>query len=257
MSRPKPLRDAALALSLLTVVPTPARWPEEERTGVSGWLPFVGLLVGAVGWGAVHLLRGIGWDGRAALVVAALVVTAGALLTRFLHWDGLADVADGLWGGHTAERRLEIMADSRTGAFGATAIALVAITEVAAIASIIGADHERPLLLVPALARFAATFAAWLGTPAREGGLGRSVIRRPDVATALPALAVLVFVTAAAWWGYGLLGVLFVAGGVVVALGVPHVLSMPVGGVTGDIMGASVLVTEAVLFSAAAIMWGA
>ncbi len=54
-----------------------------------------------------------------------------------LHWDGLADYADGLWGGSTPEARLAIMADSHTGAFGATAVAIVALVETASVASIL------------------------------------------------------------------------------------------------------------------------
>lgn len=257
MTRPRPLRDAALAVQLLTVVPLRARWPEDGRTGVSGWFPAVGLLLGGLGWGALHLAGVAGWDGRASLVVASLLVAAWAALTRLLHWDGLADVADGLWGGHTPERRLEIMADSHTGAFGAAAVALVMLLQASSIGSVLAAHHQLPVLLVPSLARCAATFAAWLGTPARPGGLGRSVMGRPGIVTVVPALIVLAAVGAAAWAGYGLLGVWFVVGAVVVTLGVPHVLSGPVGGVTGDVMGASVVLSEGMLFAAAALLWGA
>lgn len=256
MPRTKPMRDAGLAISLLTIIPTPARWPDDEPTTVSGWFPLAGLVVGASGWAFVHGISELGWDGRAPFLVAALVVAIWAFVTRLLHWDGLADFADGLWGGHTPERRLEIMSDSHTGAFGATAIALTVAIEVAAVGSIIAAGHERPLLFVPAVARLAATFAAWLGSPARTGGLGRSVMRRPDVATILPALIVLVLVGMAAFTGYGSSGFLFVTGALVLTLGVPHVLSIPVGGVTGDVMGASVVICEVGLLAAAALLWG-
>ncbi len=123
-----------------------------------------------------------------------------------LHFDGLADVADGYWGSHDRARRLEIMSDSHIGAFGATAIALTIVVEVAALASILGSPHELPLLLVPAMARFSATAGCWLGTPARDGGLGRSVMARPTLLGALPALVVLVAVLAAWWVGFGAAG---------------------------------------------------
>ncbi len=144
------------------------------------------------------------------------MVAIWALLTRMLHFDGLADVADGFWGSHDRGRRLEIMADSHTGAFGATAIALTAIVEVAAIGSIIAVPHELALLLVPAFARFSATAGCWLGSPARDGGLGRSVMARPTLMGAVPAVVVLLAAVAALWFGYG-------AGGA--ALGVFGVLS--------------------------------
>ena len=104
---------------------------------------------------------------------------AGA--TRMLHWDGLADYSDGLWGGSTPQERLAIMADSHTGAFGATAVAIVALVETASVASILAGHHEMPILLIPAFARLSASCAAWLGTPARPSGLGRSVMGPPTL----------------------------------------------------------------------------
>jgi len=257
MSSSRPIRDARLAVSLLTAVPLGARWPERERTGVAGWFPFAGLLVGGVGWASVHGLRLLGWTGHASLVVGVAIVALWAVLTRMLHWDGLADYADGLWGGATPERRLEIMADSRTGAFGATGIVLVALMESAALASILLGDHEMPVLVVPALARLAASCAAWLGTPAREGGLGRSVMGRPALIDLAAAAAVVGTCVWALYWGYGVSGVALGAGAIALALVVPHALSRPVGGVTGDVMGASVLLCEALLFACAAMLWGA
>lgn len=251
------LRDAGLAISLLTLIPTPARWPEGERTDVAGWFPFAGAILGGMAWAVAHLVHWLPWDGRGSLVIAALVVAAWALLTRFLHFDGLADVADAMWGGHTAERRLEIMKDSATGAFGATAVALVAIVEVAAVTSLLSGPHELPLLVVPILARCSATFAAWLGSPARDGGLGRSVMSRPTIAGAVPFVVVLGTVAAVLWVGMGVAGAAFIGGALVLTLVVPHVLSGQVGGVTGDIMGASVLICEALLLAVASLLWGA
>jgi len=252
-----PLRDAGLAVSLLTVVPTPARWPEGERTGAAGWFSFAGLIVGAPAWFFIHVLERAGWSGGAALVVGALVVTGWALITRMLHWDGLADFADGLWGGHSTEQRLRIMADSHTGAFGAAAVALVANVEVAAVSSLLGGGHEIPLLVVPVLGRLAATCAAWLGEPARPGGLGRSVMGRPRVVDVFAAGGVVGTMAAMLYAGFGASGAALALIGVVLALVVPHFLSKPMGGVTGDVMGASVLVCETALLALSALMWGA
>lgn len=257
MPRTRPLRDAALALSLLTAIPTGARWPDDEPTEVSGWFAAVGLLLGGIAWAALTGLQLLGWAGNATLVVAGAVVIGWAMLTRMLHWDGLADVGDAFWGGHTTERRLEIMSDSRTGAFGATAVALVAVAQVAAVASLLGAGQLLPLLVIPALSRLAASFAAWLGTPAKPGGLGRSVMGRPRISTVLPSDAALVAVFSVLFIGYGMNGVWFLLGGVILALVVPHVVSLRMGGVTGDVMGASVLLCETLLLAAAAIAWGA
>lgn len=257
MTPPRPLRDAGLAFSLLSFLPTTAALEDGESNGAAAWFPVVGLALGSVVWAIAHGLRTMGWQTTGAYAVAGGFVVLWAVLTRMLHWDGLADVADGMWGGHTPGRRLEIMSDSHTGAFGATAIALVAVVQTASIGAVLLGRHELPLLVVPAFARLAPTFAAWLGKPAREGGLGRSVMGPPSV---LGITVAGLTVGTCIWWlyfGYGLTGAGIGVGAVAVALVVPHVLSSQVGGVTGDIMGASVLICETVLFGAAAILWGA
>lgn len=253
MAREHPIRDAGLALSLLTLVPTSARWPEDGRAQVAGWFPLVGGLLGAAGYGVVKLAAVTGILTRAPYVVAALVVTLWAVLTRLLHWDGLADVADGYWGSYDRARRLEIMSDSHTGAFGTTAVALTAVLEVAAIGSFI-IFHQSPVLVVPVFARLAATAAAWLGKPARPGGLGRSVMGRPAAIGLVACGVALAFAALMLWKGLGLRGAGLGGLGVLLALGVPHVLSLRFGGVTGDVMGASVLITETLLFAAFALV---
>lgn len=248
-----PARDAGLAISLLTAIPTPARWPEDGRTQSAAWFPIVGWLLGAVGWGLAHLAAASGATRGAPLVVAALIVSVWAILTRLLHWDGLADVADGYWGSHDVSRRLEIMSDSHTGAFGATAVCLTALLEVSALSSILSAPHQVPLLLIPVFARLAATAAAWFGRPARAGGLGRSVMGRPSLLSIAITFVAITAAAAVAAVAFQLKGILFAALGILLAFAIPHLLAKRFSGVTGDVMGASVLLTETLLFVAFAL----
>lgn len=241
------------AIELVTIIPVGARYSEDDRSGVAGWLPMVGLGLGGVMYVAVHALFYVGWYGAGPLIVAAILVAFSALITRMLHFDGLGDVADAWWGGHTVERRLEIMSDSALGSFGSTAISIVVVTQVVSIGNIVGSFHQLPLLLVAPMARFAATFAAWLGTPARPGGLGRSVMGRPRVGELAAAVSVLLFCSGAAWVALGVWGAGFVIIGLALALAVPHLMAQRVGGVTGDVMGASVLVVETMLYVIAAV----
>ncbi|MGV8082737.1 MAG: adenosylcobinamide-GDP ribazoletransferase [Coriobacteriia bacterium] len=249
MTREHPLRDAGLAISLLTAIPTRAKWPEDGGTQSAAWFPVVGWLVGGVGYAIVKLAEALDITPEAPMLIAALVVTAWALLTRLLHWDGLADVADGFWGSHDPARRLEIMSDSATGAFGTVAVVLVALLEVSAIGAIVGAPHQVPVLLVPVFARFSATAAAWFGKPARREGLGVSVMREPTPLSLMVTGAALL--AAIALWGVAFhpRGVAFGLVGLVIALVVPYVLAKRFGGVTGDVMGASILLTETLLFT--------
>lgn len=246
------LGDLRRAVELLTLVPVRADWPEGRRVRIAGWFPLVGLSIGVVGWGVMHLLQSVGWYGEASLVIAAVIVAFSAWITRSLHYDGLADIADAWWGGDTLPRRHEIMKDSSIGAFGATAIALVVALQVTSIGSIIGGLHQIPLLLVVPLSRLSSTFSAWFGTPARDGGLGRSVMGRPGMGELVAAGAVVVICAVAGGLALGIWGLVFVAVGIAAALVVPHVIALRFGGVTGDVMGASVMVVETLLYLFAA-----
>lgn len=259
MSRPKPARDAALAFTLLTVLPLPVRWPEAEdaesaRPDVASYFALVGLVVG-VGWSVTMWVSWRYFYGVSG-TLAALVLIATALFTRLMHWDGIADVADAWF--VSAERRHEVMHDSASGAFGATAIALVALLQWSALVELGAARSSVALVvLAPACGRMAASCAAWFGTPARPDGLGRSVMRRPN---AVGLLATTVALAAAAAVSLALGAqvaplVLVFGTGLALALGVPHLISMRFGGVTGDVMGASVIVVEsAVLVLTLAIL---
>lgn len=251
-TRARLLRDAVLAFSLLTVLPVRTRWPDDGKPAVAGWFSVVGLALGALTW-ALATLLGFVVGGRAPLVQAVAIVTAVALLTRFIHHDGLADVADAWWGGDTPARRREIMKDSATGAFGATALGLCLIAQVASVEALIRAGALWCLPVAMVAARFAATFAAWLGTPASQG-LGSAVSRRPDVASGLAAAVGLAAAAGIAWTAGGVPGLVLAGLGIILALGVPHVIASRMGGVTGDVMGASVIVVEAIVLLAAGVI---
>ncbi len=111
------------------------RWVGHDGAQLGGttrYLPFVGIVVGAVGAGCI-------WAGAKVFpsVLAVLLSTAvTAVLTGAFHEDGLADTADGLGGGHTRERALEIMKDARIGAFGALALMFVLGAKVVALAAL-------------------------------------------------------------------------------------------------------------------------
>lgn len=251
-TRLRPLRDAALAVSLLTVLPVRARWPENERPSVAGWFPLVGLVLGSAAWALAVLLAFI-LDGRTPLLQAVVIVTAVALLTRFLHHDGLADVADAWWGGDTPERRREIMKDSATGAFGTTVLGLGLIAQVASVEALVVAKAFWCLPVALVTARFAATFAAWLGVPASPG-LGSTVSGRPDFASGLAAVVGFAAAGGIGWIGGGAAGLACAGLGIILALGVPHVIASRMGGVTGDVMGASVVIVEVIVLLTAGVI---
>ena len=153
------IRHFLLAVQFFTRIPVTgalADWvgfsPAMLRASAAHF-PGVGWLVGAVAAGVYSVLALLLPDTTFAPLVAAVLSTvATALLTGGFHEDGLADVADGLGGSYDRARALEIMKDSRVGAFGAIALTLALLAKVALVALLGGVDDD---LLFIASALFA------------------------------------------------------------------------------------------------------
>lgn len=252
MTRARPVRDLLLAVSTLTLLPTRVRWPEGERTDAPGYYPLVGVVVGVLGAGLVRALESTLSGEHADLVLAALLVALWSLVTRMLHWDGLADVADGFWA-HSRQRRLEIMSDSAIGAFGACALSLSVVLQVAALAAIVQAHATWTIIAVPGLSRLAAVFGAWFGTAAKPDGLGASVVGRPELGAIVPAVLTMAPLAVGCYALVGVAGLELAIAGVILAAAVPHLLAMRFGGVTGDVLGASVALVETLLLVSVAL----
>jgi adenosylcobinamide-GDP ribazoletransferase len=254
---PRPLRDFAAAIGFLTLLPVGRRWPDDGQLRSVGWYPWVGWLLGGLVVAPLWALRSLQGPlvGAKALMCAAVTVAAWALLTRFLHWDGLADAADGLWGGHTAARRLEIMRDSRIGSFGAVAMLMAALLQVTAATLVIERGALWVLVAAPVLARLAAALAAWELPSARNEGLGLTAMGSPgpyDIVVAATAAVAL-----GAWVPLGVPATPFVvvlAGGLLAGLLVPRALGRPIGGMTGDLFGATVILVETVVLLIGAVI---
>ena len=137
------LRHYLLALQFFTRIPVSGRlaaWvgfsPQMLRASAAHF-PGVGWLVGLLVAGLSLLLSlGLPVGGFSPLVVASIGTAFGILLTGAFHEDGLADVADGLGGSLQRERALEIMKDSRVGAFGAIAIVMALLVKLALVAQL-------------------------------------------------------------------------------------------------------------------------
>jgi adenosylcobinamide-GDP ribazoletransferase len=246
------IRYFAIALSFLTLF----RWPGSDQIAVApvdlarslSYYPLVGLLLGACWFGAAFLLHTL----VPAPLLAVLLTAFMALMTRGFHLDGLADLADGAGGGYTRERRLEIMKDSSIGTFGATALILVLGLKIAALSSLLSAPAWSMIFLAPAMSRYAMVLASYRSTYARAaGGLGKAVCdhlsgRQFMTATALTVLLVLLIAPLRG-------GVLFLT--LLVCVLTLRLLSQRwLGGITGDVLGATNELTEALLLSVAACL---
>jgi adenosylcobinamide-GDP ribazoletransferase len=202
--------------------------------------PVAGVAVGLIGAMGLAVTAALGLPLllRAGLTTAALVAATGAL-----HEDGLADVADGFGGGATRARKLEIMRDSRVGAYGAIAIALALILRVGALAAALDGGFWRAALsltLVAALSRAAALTPLALLSPARADGAGAAAGRLDANALAAAWGSAVVIALALGLAALGLAHALLAAllSGAS-ALAMVALARRAVGGQTGDVAGAA------------------
>lgn len=223
------------AVQFLTRVPTPrlAVFEPEWITRSARYFPLVGQGVGAVSAG-VLLLAGHLWNGP---VAAVLALSVGLLVTGAFHEDGLADTADGLGGGQTPERRLEIMKDSRVGTYGVCALGLVLALKGAVLATTPVWTAAAALLAAHGLGRAAAVVAMRLTpyAPNGEAGKWKPVPQGVRTGEVLVALAIAAWPLALLPLGASLLGL---AGGAVLAIGLALLARRLIGGHTGDVLGA-------------------
>ncbi|GGH30371.1 cobalamin-5'-phosphate synthase [Cribrihabitans marinus] len=242
--------DVPLALVLLTRLPLP-HLPEAvfSRQARAVWAyPLAGAVVGGLavlfGWAGLAL-------GLSAGPAAGIVLAAGILLTGAMHEDGLADSADGLWGGNDPGRRLEIMRDSRIGTYGVLALVLSALLRWTALTALLASAG---LWALPAAALWSrALMPVLMGAlpNARGAGLSQSV-GRPGLAPVAGGLLLGVVL------GFLLGGAGFAAPALLAALAALCVAALArarIGGQTGDILGAAQQVAEtAFLLTASAML---
>lgn len=244
------LNDLRLATAFLTRLPISAN----HNAGTAAFaraiwaLPLVGGLIGAVGGGMIVLTAGSGLHPFAGTLLALAVM---AVLTGALHEDGLADFADGL-GATDRARRLEIMRDSRIGAFGVLALIFCVGLKASALMSLAGPGIALTTMIAAgAVSRVVAAPSLYMLPPARPDGLGHGAGAPPKWAVitslGLGAMALLLL------WPINGTGILAIGGaGLAAALFMTWVMHKTLGGQTGDALGAQQQITETAIYLAAA-----
>ncbi|MDC8759866.1 adenosylcobinamide-GDP ribazoletransferase [Janthinobacterium fluminis] len=240
-----------IALQFFTRLPIP-RWVGFEAAWLhhaSRYFPLVGVVVAAIA-GAVYALAACLWP---APVAALLATAAGIYATGAFHEDGFADMCDGFGGGMTRERVLEIMKDSRIGAYGAIGIGCLLALKCLVLSLLPPAAMCGALFLAHPLSRLAACALIWRLDYARAEGKAKPLAE--DMTTPEFAVAALGAALPAAVLGLaGLLPWTAILGGALAAalaaLWLARKIVRRLGGYTGDCLGAVQQVTEVVLYLA-------
>jgi adenosylcobinamide-GDP ribazoletransferase len=213
--------------------------------------------VGLVWWAASK-----GWHGP--LVPAALAVAADLVVTGMLHVDGLADSADGLLPHLSRERRLEVMSQPDVGAFGMAATIAVLLLRVAAldalrpdIALVVGVwCVSRSLVVVAMLVLPYARATGGLATgDLATGGLATAFLGGGVAGAALAASVGVAAGTSLAVWAGGAPAGAGVGAAVVSVAALLWVARRRLGGFTGDVLGAAVVVSETAALLVAGVRW--
>lgn len=265
------LRHLLLAVQFFTRIPITGRlaaWvgfsPAMLRAS-STHFPAIGWLVGGVAAGIAAVLMGaLQAAGHSVLasaaVGAALSTVATVWITGAFHEDGLADVADGLGGTLDRERALDIMKDSRVGAFGALALVLAVACKLALLVVLAErgtASWVAAVLAAHVLSRFAPLwlirFLPHVGDTARSkskpladqigaGALGRAFL------WVLPAFPLI-------WYGFGAMGLIALClAGLAATVAMYRLFKRRLQGFTGDCLGATQQVTEQAVYLALALL---
>ncbi|MBW4520005.1 MAG: adenosylcobinamide-GDP ribazoletransferase [Scytolyngbya sp. HA4215-MV1] len=232
-------------IAFYTCVPVPSGWGL-AFSGVARIAPLIGALIGGfLGLFDVGLeILGVPNLTRSVMVIAAWVGITGGL-----HLDGVMDTADGL-AVTDPERRLAVMADSHTGAFGAMAAVLLLLLKTVALSDL---QHDRGLvlILVAAWGRWGQLVAIACYPylkPTGKGAFHKTAIR--STWEVMPTLGLMLGFSAmyGAWhpelWQWV---IVLSGGGCTIALGTGAWFNHKLGGHTGDTYGAVVEWSEALL----------
>ena len=249
------MNDLRAAFAFLTILPVAPR--DATRMGrARAYFPIVGLALGAA-------LAGLDYAARLALpppVVGALLIAALLVLTRAIHLEGFLDCCDGLFGGYTPERRLEILRDTHVGAFAVAGGASLILLKWSLLSGI--PDEIRPglLFVLPCLSRLGMLVTMAAFAYVREHGMG-TAFQAGTARWHVPFGIAVALVASLAVLGYA--GLALVGGAVAVSLALGRWISGMLGGMTGDAYGAvnevtevAVLLLGVALFSATPELYG-
>ncbi|NLA74040.1 MAG: adenosylcobinamide-GDP ribazoletransferase [Deltaproteobacteria bacterium] len=241
------LNGLMTAIRTLTVIPVPGKGGNDFSSDLP-WFPVAGLLIGAGLYVVTFLWAALlseKWTWGCAVIVTVLEIW----LTRGLHMDGLADWADSL-GGFSRERRLAIMKDSSLGAFGVMALVLIIIIKLVVFERIIASAIFMYFIIIPVISR---SMLVELQTtmPYARGEQGMAVVFIKNAANRHRIISH--GVSLAACLCFGVTGVALFILALAVTLFLKGMFRRQFNGVTGDLLGASNEIIEAVLLMSVAI----
>lgn len=227
-----------LGLQFLTRLPVNigVDYNRENLTKTTFFFPFIGMLVGAIAAAFYYIFSFISSDIASICAVLALVITTGGL-----HIDGLSDTADGFFSSRPKEKILEIMKDSRVGAFGVIAIVLDILFKYVVIKSMEPKMAVAWIILSSGISRTMVSMLFCFGKSARKGGMGDMLMNKDSKKYFIPATIIFI-----------LIGLYICRLNFLITFGLALIFTLSlmrysykkIGGLTGDVFGANAELCE-------------
>jgi len=161
-----------IALQFITIIPVKKELDYREKNIAKSMLyyPLIGTIIGLL----LVLVNIIGTIFLPDLVRDSLLLIFFVLLTGGIHFDGLADTCDGLFGGSNKKRILEIMGDSSIGVYGILAVTLLLIFKLSLLTELPMGVRNLALITAPTISRCAMVWAVYLFPYAKKEGFGKA-----------------------------------------------------------------------------------
>jgi adenosylcobinamide-GDP ribazoletransferase len=226
------LLGSVIALQFLTRLPLPAVVVNEYRLGKSTmWFPFAGMIIG-LGLTVVFVC---GHHLFPAAVLAVLLLFTEVMFTGGMHLDGYTDTIDGLFSGRSLEGILEIMRDSRVGAFGAIGLILLLLLKYALYLSLPDKMLPEALFFMPVVSRWSMVLAIICFSYRRQAGLGKAFQEHAGKIELLGASVFTIICSYLSLSWFGLMSFVCVVGYTLLFC---FWMTRKLGGMTGDTYGA-------------------
>ena len=225
-----------VALGFLSRLGPARERSEEDLRGAVPFYPLVGLLLGLLALLPVWLIPA-GYFWLKAWTFSMMMLW----LTRGLHWDGLADLADALGSGRSGEAFQDVLKDSRSGVFAIVAVVFCALGYVVAAQALLVRESWLPFVLAPALARCVPLYIGSLSQPNAVSHLGKILRQAVDLKLSVAWTCALAL--AAVLTGHILAALLAL---IIAGLLLYYLLNLAEreGGYNGDFMGAGIMLVE-------------
>ncbi|OEH84765.1 cobalamin 5'-phosphate synthase [Desulfuribacillus stibiiarsenatis] len=233
------LKTLFVAITFLTKIPMPLIPYQEKRLRESViFFPVVGALIGSL-----YVLIYTAAQGLLTTMIAGVfVLFFGAVITGFLHYDGLMDTFDGIGSQKPKDAILEIMKDSRVGAIGVIMTIFITLLQWSAIVSIPEIYILAILFVAPIISRSMMVYAMFLFPSAKHGeGLGGIFAKKVNIRQLSIVFIITIGLSVIALQMYGVLLFILVLGFSIFTM---KYISMQVGGMTGDTYGAIQVIAE-------------